>query len=86
MKRYLTILIIALGFITNLDAQNDSFFTYGSAKTEDRSKSEWTITAELPTAHGLYGHQNAEVLPLGSGILLLAGLGLGYAAFGKRKQ
>ena len=61
---------------SNLFAQNDSFFNYSEGGETNRSNS-WSVEAALPTSHGLTDHQSSEA-PLSSGILLLAGLALGY--------
>ncbi len=62
---------------SNLFAQNDSFFNYSEGGETSRSNS-WGVEVTLPTAHGLTDHQSSEA-PLSSGLLLLAGLALGYA-------
>ena len=77
MKKYITTIIFALGFGISLNAQSDGFFSYRDNGVTNRSAS-WSVEAALPTSHGLTDHQSSEA-PLGSGILLLAGLGLGYA-------
>lgn len=78
MKKRLMIIssIIILGCST-LFAQSDGFFTYSDGGETNRSTS-WSVEAALPTSHGLTAHQSAEA-PLGSGLLLLASLALGYA-------
>ena len=78
MKKRLMIIssIIILGCST-LFAQSDGFFTYSDGGETNRSTS-WGVEVTLPTSHGLTAHQSAEA-PLGSGLLLLAGLALGYA-------
>lgn len=80
MKKLIITITLALGLGMGLNAQNDSFFTYNNYDT-DRSSS-WGAEAALPTVHGLTAHQSAEA-PLGSGIVLLAGMALGYGI--KRK-
>ena len=78
MKKRLMIIssIIILGCST-LFAQSDGFFTYSDGGETNRSTS-WGVDVTLPTAHGLTDHQSSEA-PLSSGLLLLAGLALGYA-------
>ncbi|MBQ8761525.1 MAG: hypothetical protein IJZ06_08935 [Bacteroidales bacterium] len=76
MKKNIITLIFALGFGMSLNAQSDGFFTYNESSETNRSTS-WSVEAALPTAHGLTDHQSAEA-PLGSGILLLAGLAFAY--------
>ena len=78
MKKKLMIIssIIILGCST-LFAQSDGFFTYSDCGETNRSTS-WSVEVTLPTSHGLTDHQSSEA-PLSSGLLLLAGLALGYA-------
>lgn len=74
MKKYITTIIFALGFGMGLNAQSDGFFTYNNV---DDKRAEWGLEPALPYAHGLEGHQSSA--PIGSGLILLAGMGLGYA-------
>ena len=76
MKKYIITLVFALGFGMSLNAQSDRFFNYSEGGETNRSNS-WGVEVVLPTAHGLADHQSAEA-PLGSGILLLAGLAFAY--------
>ena len=97
MKKILTLLVALIVSVcvnaqtqTEVDNQassviqnqslKDGFFSNGFA--EFRSIDGKENLPMLPTCHGLNDHQNA---PLGSGLLILAGLGLGYAIT-KRKQ
>lgn len=82
MKKYVLILIIALGFEMNLSAQNtDSFFT--SSYTEYRDSSEdFGNLPSLPNTHGFTYDYQADA-PLGGGLLLLTAMG---AAYGIRKR
>lgn len=80
MKRYIITITLALGLGMGLNAQNDSFFNYSSDGETNRNAS-WGMTPALPAAHGMTDHQNA--VPVGSGIVLLAGMALGYGI--KRK-
>ena len=77
MKKYILItLILGLNIYTN--AQSDAFFTQNFS---DYRSAEDVETPRLP-AHELMSNQDA---PIGTGLLLLAGMGLGYAALRKRK-
>ena len=76
MKKVIATVAIILGLGVGANAQSDAFFTqnfsdYRSADVE---------TPRLP-AHALTSNQDA---PVGTGLLLLAGMGLGYAALRKR--
>lgn len=81
MKKYIMTIIFALGLMMSMSAQNDSFFktNYG----EYREDNEWGELPLLPESHG--NSYDYVAAPLGSGLLLLAGLGMGYAAMRKRK-
>ena len=86
MKKYIITLAIAMGFGMNLNAQigqfnqggTDGFFSSGNY-TEYRDDAWATNMPVLPGQHGVDYDFAAEPAPLGSGLLLLAGLGLGYA-------
>ena len=84
------LLMLFLQFVVNQDlyAQRDSFFNYN--KNEDKS---WRNVDEvqapaLPYSHGLEDNyhvaENAEELPLGSGLLALSFLGIAYISCKKR--
>ena len=67
------ILAIALFAAVSANAQSDSFFRYSNVE-EQRSNESWGSMPAM-IGHGLDGDQSA---PLGSGLLLLAGMGLAY--------
>ena len=89
MKKYIITLAIALGFGMNVNAQigeynrqygqdhTDGFFS-GSNYTEYREDVWADNMPLLPGQHGYNFDYNAEPAPLGSGLLLLAGMGLAY--------
>ncbi len=81
MRKYIITIIFALGLGMSLNAQSDGFFTYNNV---DEKRTEWGSEPALPYAHGLDGHQSS--VPLGSGLLLLAGLGITYASTKKKKK
>ena len=66
-------LILTLGLGAN--AQSDAFFTYNDVDNQNRSGSTAVMTPGLP-GQGIGDDQPA---PLGSGLLLLAGMGAAYA-------
>ena len=88
MKKKITLAVAILAVACNFGfAQNymleqrqaDGFFAMQSEAS--REGTDWgTMPAIM--AHGLTGNQNADA-PLGSGLLLLAGMGLAY---GMRKR
>ena len=67
------ILAIALFAAVSANAQSDGFFRYSNVE-EQRSNESWGSMPAM-IGHGLDGDQSA---PLGSGLLLLAGMGLAY--------
>ena len=78
MKKVIATVAIILGLGVGANAQSDAFFTQNFS---DYRSSENVETPRLP-AHALTTDQDA---PVGTGLLLLAGMGLGYAALRKRK-
>lgn len=84
MKKLIITITLALGLGMGLNAQNDGFFTstYGEYR---ESENDWGLDMPLlPGSHGyLDDYSCAEQAPLGSGIILLAGMALGYGI--KRK-
>ncbi len=91
----LAIMILSCGFSVaqqyDFFARNDSessmdgFFksTYAEYRESD---SEWGVMPLLPRTHGYHYDYDAEEAPIGSGWLLLAGMGIGYAALKRRKE
>ena len=74
------ILAIALFAAVSANAQSDGFFASRYTYDENRQ----TPDAEWGTLPAIFGHdyeidQNADPAPVGSGLLVLAGLGLAYA-------
>ena len=72
MKKFITTIAIALSLGFSANAQSDAFFTQSFSEYRDAEE----VLPALPYAHNLGEHQAA---PLGTGILLLAGMGLAYA-------
>ena len=82
MKKYIMTIIFAIGFGMSLNAQSDGFFN--SSYSEYRDQDDWGQNMPmLPTQHGTKYDFAAEEAPVGSGLLLLAGMGLAY---GMRKK
>ena len=86
MKKYIITLVFALGLGLNLSAQSDGFFS-NSRYSEYREgtstgNSDWGLMPNM-IGHGLDSDQSAA--PLGSGLLLLGGMALGYAAMRRKK-
>lgn len=89
MKKYIITLVLALGFGMNVNAQfgqysqggSDAFFSTSSGVEYRETTDEWGTLPSLP-GFGSYADQSADA-PVGSGLLLLAGMGLAY---GLRKR
>ena len=77
MKKLIITIIFAIGFGMSLSAQNDGFFTYNDVNEHRTGSDSWGSLPTLPASHGYGTDQNAA--PLGSGLLILGGLALGYA-------
>lgn len=69
------ILAIALFATVSANAQSDGFFRYNNVE-EQRNDSGWGTMPTL-VGHGYTTDMDANA-PLGSGLLLLAGMGLAY--------
>lgn len=81
MKKYILTIILAVGFGIGLNAQNQSSYSDGffsSNYSEYREDNDFGIMPILP-GHTTTSDQDADPAPIGSGLLLLAGMGLGYA-------
>ena len=95
MKRFIIAIAIAFGFGMNVNAQigqynrtgNDAFFTTSSYSEyrEDVTIDEWGTMPFMPSSHGGLADYSADQhpTPVGSGLLLLASMGLAY---GLRKR
>lgn len=77
MKKIIAIVVLIMGIGMSANAQSDSFFSPVYSTYRDGVDEE---TPRLP-GHDLVTNQDA---PLGAGLLLLAGMGLGYAALRKK--
>ncbi|MBQ8760887.1 MAG: hypothetical protein IJZ06_05645 [Bacteroidales bacterium] len=84
MKKLLvTLSIVAtLGFSANAqfqsNTQNDGFFSYSTPSGQYRDGTSSGNFPVLPMT-GVYGDQAGNPAPVGSGLVLLAGMGLAYA-------
>ena len=90
MKRYILTIALALCLSINLSAQfsqqysSDGFFS-SNKYSEYREGDGWGTMPLLP-GHTTSKDYDADPAPVGSGLLLLAGLGLGYASLRKLKN
>lgn len=71
MKKFLVTVSIIAAFAFNANAQSDSFFSYSNVENQDRNQSLLAMPA--------YGQTDHQSAPIGSGLLLLAGMGVAYA-------
>ena len=79
------ILAIALFAAVSASAQSDGFFRYNNFEENRQSQNEaWGIMPSM-IGHGLEGDQDGSSVPVGSGLLLLAGMGLAYGIRKKSK-
>jgi hypothetical protein len=88
MKKLALTIAIALGMAIGATAQNNGLFQRGFVSDEMYYRSsDQQVNPILPTQFGENGdfNGNSEV-PLGSGIIMLLGLGAAYAAAKKRKE
>ena len=78
MRKYITTIIFALGLGMSLNAQSDGFFM--SNYSEYREMEEWGNLPNLPGSHGYINDYSCveQEAPLGSGLLILGALALGY--------
>lgn len=78
MKKILSILAITFALLSNnvLYAQSDAFFSYS---VNDNNRQDIGERITVPYSHELTGNQNADPLPLGTGLLILTGAGALYA-------
>ena len=81
MRKYIITIIFTLGLGMNLNAQSDGFFT--SSYSEYREMEEWGNLPNLPGSHGYIDDYSCaeQDVPLGSGLLILGALALGYFGF-----
>lgn len=86
MKKILSILLIAFALLSNnvLQAQ-DAFFSY-SVNDDNREGSGINNRIVVPSSHELLENQNADPAPLGSGLLILTSLGIGYVSLKKNRS
>ena len=75
MKKVLVTLSLILTLGLGASAQSDAFFTYSDVNEQQRTGTELGATPGLP----MRGQSGDHSAPLGSGLLLLAGMGAAYA-------
>lgn len=80
MKKILSVLAITFALLSNnvLYAQSDAFFSY-SVNDNNREAQDIGQRITVPYSHELRENQDADPLPLGTGLLILTGAGALYA-------
>ena len=88
MKKILSILAITFALLSNnvLYAQSDAFFSYSVNDNNREAQGDIGLRITVPYAHELTGNQNADPAPVGSGLLILTSLGIGYFTFKKNRS
>ena len=75
MKRIILTLAILMTMAFSANAQRDAFFSWNDASNETYRTGE-NVNFALPQAHG---NDFDSTAPLGSGLIILGALGVGYA-------
>ena len=85
MKKILFVIALVIAIGLSASAQLDGFFNRWDdvGNGLDRTPGE---SIELPSLPGTHGDTSNVVAPLGSGLLVLAALGAGYAMKNRRKE
>jgi hypothetical protein len=75
------------GFFTNSGAESSTDGFFKSPYVEYREEnSDWGVMPLLPQTHGYHYDYPAKITPIGSGWLLMTGMGIGYALIRRRKK
>lgn len=95
MKKYILIIILAIGFGLSLNAQmlsqcytsqTDGFFSMDQYDEQGRV-GQWAGDMPLlPRVHGSELDHSAKATPLGSGLLVLTSMGIGYTVIRRKKK
>lgn len=83
MKEYIIVVLFLFGLEISIIAQTDTFFMYGDGFRYIKKENGYEMIM-LPEQHGLDYNYYADKVSLGSGCLLLLGMGLAYAKFKKQ--
>ena len=94
MKKYIILAVFALGFVMNVNAQfmedtktsRDGFFTPNYNQLREGTGSN--VGEMMGIMPDLFGHDlvDNQCAPIGSGLLLLAGMGLAYGIKKSKKD
>ncbi len=74
MKKVLVTLSLVITLGLGVNAQSDAFFSYNDVDSQNRGSGNFSDMPALP----LRGQNTDQSAPVGSGLLILAGLGLAY--------
>ena len=81
MKKVLVTISLVLTLGLGASAQSDAFFSYSDVNDQNRQSYDLGDMPALP----MRGQNTDQSAPIGSGLLILAGLGVAYAARRKEK-
>ena len=79
LKALVLSMIMTLGFVMPMAAQTDGFFKNNENLYENRD-------GETPVSGGITNQQFGQTVPVGSGLLILAAAGAGYAVARRRRS
>ena len=74
MKKILVTLSLVITLGLGVNAQSEAFFSYNDVDSQNRGSDNFSEMPALP----LRGQNTDQSAPVGSGLLILAGLGLAY--------
>ena len=80
------LLLVLGGDVCEQDRATDGFFKSGYELDREENL-EWGVMPLLPRTHGYtydYSATDPETVPIGSGLLLLGAMGIGYLAIKKK--
>lgn len=81
MKKILSIIAITFIFCNYLNAQSDAFFNCSEIGHREDAQSPL-----VPITHGSDFNEPAYPTPIGSGLLILTSLGIGYVSLKKNRS
>ncbi len=85
MKKLIMTIAIVLGLSMTTFAEGGGLFQRGEAQKSNTGVYNRDSKPLLP-GHGLTGNQDGDETPLGTGIVVLAGLGAAYLIGKKRRE
>ena len=86
MKKLALTIAIVLGLSMTTFAEGGGLFQRGAQKETTGLNSNRDRSPFLPGSHGSTDNQDADQTPVGTGVVLLAGLGAAYLIGKRRKE